>query len=116
MRNRWIALYVGLAALLSGCGGGRPYVATDYRVHQRGLVLVCFDPALTTIDQAKTLADTVCKEYDRVAKYFLEQKDQCSWRAPTQVTFTCVARPGENPPPFTDRRNPMRHEPALPPP
>src|SRR5579862_5222096 len=89
-------LLLGLAAsALTGCGGGNPYVLTDFHYHQLGRVEVCYDRNKTSIAQAKVLADGVCDEYDRVAQYVLAQNDQCNWRTPDIVLFECVARPGE---------------------
>ncbi len=110
--------FVPLAAALSavvltvGCAEA-PFVMTDYRYHQRGSVSVCFNERTTTVKDAKVLADEICRQYERTSQLSLIQSYQCSWTAPTQASFTCVARPGETPPPFVEHLSPMRHDPSL---
>jgi hypothetical protein len=96
-----------LAGVVAGCGG-RPYVLTDYRQHQKGQVEVCYDSNSTSIDQAKALADGICDQYSRMAKFELSQRFQCNWRTPDIALFYCVARPGETPPPFVKQTAPLR--------
>ena len=97
-----------LAGLLAGCGGGQPYVLTDYRQHQTGRVEVCYDGHKTSLDQARALADGVCDQYSRMAKFEISQRNQCNWRTPDIALFYCVARPGETPPPFVPQKAPLR--------
>lgn len=99
--------------LLAGCATEAPYVYTDYRYHQRGQVIVCYSPDNATPELVKSLADGVCQQYDRMAKFQLQQPYQCSWTAPTQAIFACVPRPGENPPPIQQHLSPMRHDTPL---
>lgn len=106
---------LALAGLLSACAED-PFVTTDYRFHQRGLVTVCYNPETATRAKAQVLAEEICRQYDRVAKFSMEQPYQCSWTAPTQAMFNCVPRQGEAPPPVTEQSAPMRHDPKLPPP
>ena len=111
------ALFLAAAAFagLSGCAPEKPFVLSDYRFHQRGIVLACYSEETNTIEDAKALADEVCRQYDRVASVQLVQPDQCSWRAPTYVILNCVPRPGENPGPILKHSAPMRHDTPLPP-
>ena len=109
------AVALALALLVAGCAAEKPYVWTDYRYHQRGVVIVCYSDEKATPAQIKALADEVCAQYDRIATLQLQQEYQCSWTAPTQATFPCVPRPGENPPPITPHNAPMRHDLPLPP-
>ena len=104
-----------LAALVCGCAAEPPYLLSDYRHHQRGTVIVCYNDETTAPEQVKAMADEICRQYDRVASLQLQQMYQCSWTVPTQATFHCVARPGETPPPIIRHNAPMRHDPALPP-
>ena len=103
-------LGAGAALLtLAGCGGGQPYVLTDFYLHQQGKVEVCYDHTMTPIDKAKALADGVCDRYERVSQYVFAQNDQCNWLTPDIALFICVARPGETPPPFVPQKAPLRH-------
>ena len=95
-------------AVLAGCGGGRPYVLTDFRDHQKGIVEVCYDRGTTSMVQATKLADGICDQYDRVASLQLRQNEQCNWATPDIALFYCVARPGEKPPPFVPQKAPLR--------
>jgi hypothetical protein len=99
---------LGLAGMLAGCGGGNPYVLTDYRQHQTGRVEVCYDDQKTSLGQAKALADGICDQYSRVASFQISQRNQCNWRTPDIALFYCVARPGETPPPFVPQKAPLR--------
>jgi hypothetical protein len=103
------------AVLVAGCRAEAPYVYTDYRFHQRAVVIVCFNDETAKISDAKALADEICRQYDRTSRLAFEQPYQCSWTAPTQAYFNCVARPGETPPPITQHMSPMRHDTPLPP-
>jgi len=103
-----ISTVVLLAALAAGCGGGTPFVLTDYRNHQKGIVEVCYDPEATTMAQATKLADGICDQYDRMARFQLSQFDQCNWATPDIALFYCVARPGEKPPPLVPQKAPLR--------
>jgi hypothetical protein len=100
-------LAVGVA-VLSGCGGGRPFVLTDFREHQMGNVEVCYDHRKTTMVEAQTLANGVCDQYDRVAQYTMAQTNQCNWLAPDIALFECVARDGETPLPFVQQKALLR--------
>jgi hypothetical protein len=104
-----------LLLLLAGCADEKPYVMSDYRFHQRGVVQACFSEENGTLAQATALAEGICKQYDRTAQLQLVQKLQCSWTAPTLATYTCVARPGETPTPILLHNAPMRHDTPLPP-
>ncbi len=97
-----------VAALAAGCGGGAPYVLTDYRSHQKGIVEVCYDHTMTSMAQATQLADHVCDQYDRTASLQLRQRDQCNWATPDVAMFYCVARPGESPRPLVPQKAPLR--------
>jgi hypothetical protein len=101
--------------LLSGCTPEEPYIFTDYRWHQRGTVIACYNDESATVDQARALADGICRQFDRTAQLQLLQPYQCSWTAPTQAIFSCVARPGETPSPILLHNAPMRHDTPLPP-
>jgi hypothetical protein len=103
------------AALLSSCGSGKPFLASDYRFHQRGIVLICYSDSHSTPDDVKAKADEICRQYDRVAKLQLVQDEQCSWTEPTRATFSCDPRPGETPSPILQHLAPMRHDTPLPP-
>lgn len=98
--------------VVSGCAEA-PYVTSDYRYHQRGIVQICLDEGTAKIGDTKKLAEEICRQYDRTSNETLVQRYQCSWTAPTLVTYTCVARPGETPPPFTEHLSPMRHDTTL---
>ena len=107
--HTWFNNFALLAIFaLAGCGGGDPYVLTDYRYHQRGIVEVCYDQGKTTLDQARALADGVCGQYDRMARFEIAQRNQCNWRTPDLAEFYCVARPGETPLPFVEQKAPLR--------
>jgi hypothetical protein len=108
-----LAIAFSEAVLLAGCSAEAPYVTTDYRYHQRGTVQVCLNDETATTADAKKLADEICRQYERTSRLSLVQPYQCSWTAPTLVTFACVARPGETPPPFAEHLSPMRHDPTL---
>jgi hypothetical protein len=99
---------------LSACSAEKPYVMSDYRFHQRGVVLACYNEENATLAQAEAAAEEVCHQFDRTAKVQLVQPYQCSWSAPTLVTLSCVARPGENPGPILLHNAPMRHDTPLP--
>ncbi len=101
--------------LLTGCGSDRPFLLSDYRLHQRGQVVVCYSESSSTADEVKATADEVCRQYDRVAKLELVQEEQCSWTEPSEARFSCVARPGETPSPILQHMAPMRHDTPLPP-
>lgn len=96
---------------LAGCSSRppAPYLLTDYRQHQRGVVEVCFDDRRTSIPQAQALAETVCKQYDRTAQFEISQRLQCDWQRPTLALFYCLARPGEEPAPLQPQDAPLRH-------
>jgi len=98
---------------LSACTAEKPYVMSDYRYHQRGVVLACYSEENATLAQAVAKAEEVCHQFDRTAKVQLVQPYQCSWSAPTLVTLSCVARPGENPGPILLHNAPMRHDTPL---
>lgn len=97
-----------LAALLAGCGGGAPYVLSDYRLHQQGMVEVCYDDKSTSAEQTLKLASDICKQYDRMATLQLVQKNQCNWSTPDIALYYCVARPGEHPRPLVPQKAPLR--------
>jgi len=105
--RRLLTVVIALGPL-AGCGGGEPYVLTDYRQHQTGQVEVCYDDQKTSLAQAQKLADGICGQYERVASFQLRQKYQCNWTTPTIALFYCVARPGETPPPFVPQKAPLR--------
>jgi hypothetical protein len=107
-------LFLLLPVLLSACAEEKPYVMSDYRFHQRGVVLACYNEEHATLAQAEAVAEEVCHQFDRTAKVQLVQPYQCSWSAPTLVTLSCVARPGENPGPILLHNAPMRHDTPLP--
>jgi hypothetical protein len=100
------------AALLAGCAE-EPFVVNDYRFHQRGTLSICYNEKTTTMAQLKTMADEVCRPYDRTSALDLVQQYQCTWTAPTQARFSCVSRPGETPRPFSEHLSPMRHDPSI---
>ena len=105
-----LAIFLQLAA----CAPEKPYILTDYRNHQRGIVQACFSEENATIEQAQALAEDVCKQYDRTALLQLVQPNQCSWLAPVQAYFSCVPRPGETPAPILLHNAPLRHDMPLP--
>ena len=107
-------LFLAGTMLLSSCGSGKPFLASDYRFHQRGFVMICYSDS-NTEQEVKAKADEVCRQYDRVAKLQLVQENQCSWTQSTRATFSCDARPGENPSPILQHLAPMRHDTPLPP-
>lgn len=111
VRSAFLAL--SGAVLMAGCVSEAPYVFTDYRFHQRGQVIVCYDEKNASPEQVKALADNICAQYDRTSQFQFQQPLQCSWTAPTQVFFTCVARPGEHPAPIQEHLPPMRHDQPL---
>lgn len=113
MRNfpRCLSL-LGLLALVA-CASEKPYILTDYRFHQRGLVQACYDDQTASLQQATQLAEDICVEFDRTAKLQLLQPYQCSWAAPVLATYSCVARPGETPLPILLHNAPMRHDTPL---
>jgi hypothetical protein len=113
LRNAALALVC--AAGLAGCASDGPYTFTDYRWHQRGQVVVCYDESSTTDEQARAVAEDICQQYDRTTQWVQKQNYQCSWTAPMQAIFQCVARPGENPAPVIQHNAPMRHDTPLPP-
>jgi hypothetical protein len=99
--------------LLAGCSAKAPYVITDYRYHQRGIVQICFDEKTATVADLKPLSEEICRRIDRTAKIAYVQPYQCSWTTSTLATYLCAARPGETPPPLVDHPAPMRHDPSL---
>lgn len=99
---------LSLAAWLAGCGGGAPYVLSDYRLHQKGMVEVCYDEKSTPQDRVLKLADSICGQYDRMAALQLVQQDQCNWTTPDIALYYCVARPGEHPRPLVPQKAPLR--------
>ena len=108
MRTLWMLFAPGLAAVaLTGCGGA-PYVLTDYRSHQKGVVEVCYDRGKAPMTETQKLADGICEQYDRMASLQLGQSFQCNWRTPDIALYYCVARPGEHPPPFVPQVAPLR--------
>ncbi|MTJ81785.1 MAG: hypothetical protein F8N37_12305 [Telmatospirillum sp.] len=113
--SRWPFLSaVVVSAVLSGCAADDPYLFTDYRYHQRGSVVICYNEDTTTLEQVTQMAEEVCRPFDRTAKLQLNQPYQCSWTAPTQAIFFCTPRPGETPPPIQPHLAPMRHDNPLP--
>jgi len=102
-----------IPAFLSACAAQKPYVYTDYRFHQRGTVIACYNEDTATLEQATALVEEICQNYDRTAKLQLVQRYQCSWAAPTQAQYSCVPRPGESPAPIIPHKAPMRHDPPL---
>jgi hypothetical protein len=113
---RALVAILASSMFLAACVAEAPYVYTDYRFHQRGAVIVCYNEDQASPAQVNALAEEICRQYDRTAQFVLQQPFQCSWSAPTQVTYSCVARPGETPGPIIPHRPPMRHDPPLPPP
>ena len=113
---RTTVLTSAAAVLLGSCAAEAPYVYTDYRFHQRGQVIVCYDDSTTKMTEIKAIADEICRQYDRTSQFVLKQSSQCSWTVPDQAIYTCVPRPGENPPPIIPHMAPMRHDAELPPP
>lgn len=111
-RSGFLVAALTATVMVTGCAEA-PYLYSDYRYHQRGVVYVCINEDTATIADAKKLADEVCRPFDRTSKLTLVQRYQCSWSAPTYITFNCVARPGETPPPFAEHLSPMRHESGL---
>jgi len=107
-------LLLGLTLALTACEAEKPYILSDYRLHQRGVVQACFNEENATVADAVKVAEEVCRQYDRTVAVQLVQPYQCSWSAPTQVTMSCVARPGENPGPVLQHGAPMRHDTPLP--
>ena len=101
--------------LLTACAAEKPFILTDYRYHQRGIIMACYNEENGTLAEAKALADEICRPYDRVSKIQLVQENQCTWSAPTQVLLSCVPRAGENPDPILLHNAPMRHDTPLPP-
>ena len=111
--SRLVSLFV--LAGLTACTAEKPYVLSDYRFHQRGIVQACYSEEKSTLADTVALAEEVCHQFDRTAKVQLVQPYQCSWTAPTLVILACVARPGENPGPILLHNAPMRHDTPLPP-
>lgn len=110
-----LLLLLGTLLGLTACETEKPYVMSDYRYHQRGVVLACFNEENATVaDVQKVVEEEVCRQYDRTAEVQLVQPYQCSWSAPTLVTLHCSARPGENPGPILQHGAPMRHDTPLP--
>lgn len=106
---------VAILMSLAGCADEKPYVMSDYRYHQRGIVQACYSDDTASLPQATALAEDVCKQFDRTAQLQLLQPYQCSWTAPVLATYSCVARPGESPAPILLHNAPMRHDTPLPP-
>jgi len=104
-----------LLIALAACADEKPYIMSDYRYHQRGVVQACYSEENGTLAQATELAEGICKQFDRTAKLQLLQPYQCSWTAPTLATYSCVPRQGENPTPILLHNAPMRHDTPLPP-
>jgi len=114
--KKTLRLSLPLVALaLSACAADKPYIMTDYRAHQRGIIQACYNEETATLAQTQELAEEVCHQFDRTAQVQLIQRYQCSWSAPTLVTLSCVARPGETPAPILLHNAPMRHDTPLPP-
>lgn len=107
-RRRAPLLALGAVLCLGSCAPEQPYVRSDYLVHQRGQVQVCYNESRANLSQAQTLADEVCREYDRTARFQLQQELQCNWTSPTLAIFACVARPGESPAPLSRQVAPLR--------
>ena len=49
-------LFLLLPVLLSACAEEKPYVMSDYRFHQRGVVLACYNEEHATLAQAEAAA------------------------------------------------------------
>jgi len=77
---------------LGGCAPEEPYILSDYRFHQRGMVVACYNDDTATVTQAQTLAEGICQQYDRTARLQLLQ-----------------------PAPILLHNAPMRHDTPLPP-
>lgn len=111
MRSPHRPVFAALALLgvvsLGACAE-KPYVNSDYRSNQTGEVQVCFNPENSTPAEVAALAEQTCNRYHRTAKLWLTQRGQCTWTAPDISTFYCAARPGETPPPFIDKKSPLR--------
>jgi hypothetical protein len=101
------------AVLVAGCAPEAPYEYSDYRYHQVGQVIMCYNEDTATLEQVKAMAEDICQHFDRTAFLSTIQKHQCSWTAPTQATFGCGARPGETPAPFVRHLAPMRRDQQL---
>jgi len=101
--------------LLAACSTEKPFILSDYRAHQRGVVQACYSEEKGTLEQTTALAENICKEFDRTATLQLLQPYQCSWSAPVLATYSCQARPGESPAPILLHNAPMRHDTPLPP-
>ena len=116
MKNRLLLVLplLGLVLALSACESEKPFVITDYRFHQRGVIQACFNEDHATVADAQKVAEEICRQYDRTAQVQLVQPLQCSWTAPSLVTLVCVPRPGENPGPIMLHGAPMRHDTPLP--
>ena len=114
MKKPLCLLPLAALALLSACESEKPFVLTDYRFHQRGVVQACYNEEHGSLAQAQALAEEVCRQFDRTSQVQLVQPYQCSWSAPTLVTLSCVARPGEAPGPILLHNAPMRHDTPLP--
>jgi hypothetical protein len=114
---RKIALIPPLCGLLllAGCSTEKPFVLSDYRAHQRGVVQACYSEDKGSLEDTTKLAENICKEFDRTAKLQLLQPYQCTWTAPVMATYSCVPRPGETPAPILLHNAPMRHDTPLPP-
>lgn len=110
MPHRWLPLAVLLPAACSTLPRD-PYVRSDYLAHSRGQVQVCLDTGRSSLDQAQALAEAVCRQFDRTAKFQFTRKEECNLLTPTLAVYGCVARPGEHPPPLVPERDPLRHEP-----
>ena len=105
-----VIVFAAMVGGLPGCGGGRPYVLTDFRTHQQGRVEVCYDHNKSTQAETLALANGVCDQYDRMARFVMAQLEQCNWLTPDIALFECVARPGEAPPPFVPQKAPLRRQ------
>jgi hypothetical protein len=108
-RQHWQAAKVLIAALLAGCAE-QPFEYSDYRYHQINQVIICYNESTGTLEQVKAMAEDICARTDRIPTVSLIQKYQCTWTAPTEVTFTCSARPGENPPLPIKHLAPLRRD------
>jgi hypothetical protein len=106
---------VPLLVLLAGCGSDDPYLLSDYRYHQRGRVIVCYDPDTARPEHVQAIAEEVCRGFDRTAHLDLIQPNQCAWTAQSEAMYSCVPRPGETPGPIREHLAPMRHDTPLPP-
>jgi hypothetical protein len=116
MKNKILSLFFYFlfpVLFLTNCSKDEPFLLSDYRYHEKGQVTICLNNEAGTLEKAKSLAETICTQFDRTSNLDRILPYQCSWFSPTEAIFSCRARPGETPSVVPQKLAPMRHDTPL---